>query len=86
MLYIVRLIYGVEFLMKSIYLLFVVLTDTQGYETMLPLSNVKHNSLLECKVEKAQHKNIERVNGINRIQFFCGDELKFLTKNKSFIK
>ena len=84
MLYIVRLIYGGEFLMKSIYLLFVVLTDTQGYETMLPLSNVKHNSILECKVEKAQHKNIEGVNGINRIQFFCGDETKYFNKEQKF--
>ncbi len=50
--------------MKSIYLLFVVLTDTQGYETMLPLSNVKHNSMLQCKVEKAQHKNIEGLMGL----------------------
>ena len=87
MLCIVRLIYGREFLMKSIYLLFVVLTDTQGYETMLPLSNVKHNSILECKVEKAQHKNIEGVNGvngINRIQFFCGDETKYFNKEQKF--
>ena len=87
MLCIVRLIYGGEFLMKSIYLLFVVLTDTQGYETMLPLSNVKHNSMLECKVEKAQHKNIEwvnGVNGINRIQFFCGDETKYFNKEQKF--
>ena len=84
MLYIVRLIYGGEFLMKSIYLLFVVLTDTQGYETMLPLSNVKHNSMLECKVEKAQHKNIEGVNGINRIQFFCGNETMYFNKEQKF--
>ena len=84
MLCIVRHSNGGEFLMKSIYLLFVVLTDTQGYETMLPLSNVKHNSILECKVEKAQHKNIEGVNGINRIQFFCGDETKYFNKEQKF--
>ena len=84
MLCIVRHSNGGEFLMKSIYLLFVVLTDTQGYETMLPLSNVKHNSMLECKVEKAQHKNIEGVNGINRIQFFCGDETKYFNKEQKF--
>jgi hypothetical protein len=71
--------------MKSIYLLFVVLTDTQGYEKMRPVTNIKHHSMLECKVEKAQHKNIEGVNGINginRIQFFCGDETKYFNKEQ----
>ena len=58
--------------MKTIYLLFVVLTNNEGYETMTPITNTKHNSMLECKVEKAQHKDIE-----NRVQFFCGDEAKF---------
>lgn len=63
--------------MKTIYLLFVVLTDTQGYETMLPVSNVKHNSMLECKVEKAQHKEVA-----NKIAYFCGDETKYFNKQQ----
>ena len=33
--------------MKTIYLLFVILTDQSGYETMLPVTNIKHNSMLE---------------------------------------
>lgn len=79
MLYIVRLIYGCEFLMKSIYLLFVVLTDAQGYETILPVTNTKHTSMLECKVEKAQHKDIK-----DKVEFFCGDETMFFNKEQMF--
>lgn len=72
-------------MMKTIYLLFVVLTNNEGYETMLPVSNNKHNSILECKIEKAQHKGIENsVNGVNKIQFFCGDETKFFNKEQKF--
>lgn len=65
--------------MKIIYLLFVVLTDSQGYETMRPVTNTKHNSILECRVEKVQHKDIE-----NRVQFFCGDEIKYFNKQQKF--
>ena len=65
--------------MKTIYLLFVVLTNEQGYETMLPVSNIKHHSMLECKIEKAQHKGID-----NKVQFFCGDETKFFNKQQKF--
>ena len=65
--------------MKIIYLLFVVLTDQAGYETMLPVTNTKHNSMLECKVEKAQHKDIE-----NRVGFFCGDETMYFNKQQKF--
>lgn len=61
--------------MKTIYLLFVILTDSQGYETMLPVTNIKHHSILECKAEKAQHRDLE-----NRIEFYCGDESKFFNK------
>lgn len=65
--------------MKIIYLLFVILTDQQGYETMQPLTNTKHSSMLECRVEKAQHKDIE-----NGVQFFCGDETKYFNKEQKF--
>lgn len=65
--------------MRNIYLLFVVLTDSQGYETMLPVTNTKHNSMLECKVEKAQHKNVP-----DRVQFFCGDETMYFNKQQVF--
>lgn len=65
--------------MKTIYLLFVVLTDTQGYETMQPVTNTKHLSMLECKIEKAQHKDID-----NRVQFFCGDETMYFNKQQMF--
>lgn len=65
--------------MKTIYLLFVILTDQQGYETMTPITNIKHNSMLECKLEKVQHKDIE-----NKVQFLCGDETKFFNKQQVF--
>lgn len=65
--------------MKIIYLLFVVLTDQQGYQTMRPVTNTKHTSMLECKVEKAQHQDID-----NRVQFFCGDEAKYFNKQQKF--
>ena len=63
--------------MKTIYLLFVVLTNQSGYETMLSATNNKHHSMLECKVEKAQHKDIK-----DRVEFFCGDETKFFNKEQ----
>lgn len=63
--------------MNTIYLLFAVLTDQSGYETMTPITNIKHNSMLECKVEKVQHKGIE-----NSVQFFCGDETKYFNKEQ----
>lgn len=66
-------------IMKAIYLLFVILTDQSGYETMSPVTNTKHHSMLECKIEKVQHKNIE-----NRVKFFCGDEVKFFNKEQKF--
>lgn len=65
--------------MKTIYLLFVILTNNEGYETMTPITNIKHNSMLECKIEKVQHKDIE-----NRVQFFCGDETKYFNKEQVF--
>ena len=63
--------------MKTIYLLFVILTDQSGYKTMTPVSNTKHHSMLECKVEMAQHKDVE-----NRVKFFCGDETKYFNKEQ----
>lgn len=78
--------------MKTIYLLFVVLTGapegcdraslectSQGYETMTPVTNIKHHSMLECKVEKAQHEDVK-----NSVQFFCGDETKYFNKGQKF--
>lgn len=66
-------------MMKAIYLLFVILTNDEGYETMIPVTNTKHHSMLECKAEKVQHKDIE-----NKVQFFCGDETKFFNKQQVF--
>lgn len=63
--------------MKTIYLLFVVLTDAQGYETMLHVTNTKHTSMLECKVEKVQHKDIK-----DRVEFFCGNETMYFNKEQ----
>lgn len=65
--------------MNTIYLLFVILTNDQGFKTMLPVSHTKHNSMLGCRVEKVQHEDIE-----NRVQFFCGDETKYFNKQQKF--
>ena len=65
--------------MKTIYLLFVVLTDQSGYETMLSATNTKHHSMLECEVEKSQHKDIK-----DRVEFFCGDETMYFNKEQKF--
>ena len=70
--------------MNTIYLLFVILTDQSGYETMTPVTNIKHNSMLECKIENVQHKDVKGINGDNRVQFFCGDETKFFNKQQKF--
>ena len=64
-------------MMKIIYLLFVILTDQSGYEIMTPVTNTKHNSMLECKVEKVQHKDTP-----DRVQFFCGDETMYFNKEQ----
>ena len=63
--------------MKTIYLLFVILTDQQGYQTMITVTNTKHNSMLECKVEKAQHKDIK-----DKVEFFCGNETMYFNKEQ----
>ena len=65
--------------MKTIYLLFVILTDSQGYETMRPVTNIKHHSMLECKVEKVQHKDIK-----DKVEFFCGNETMYFNKQQMF--
>lgn len=65
--------------MKTIYLLFVVLTDQSGYETMLPVTNTEHHSMLECEVEKAQHKDTP-----DKVEFFCGDETMYFNKQQKF--
>lgn len=65
--------------MKTIYLLFVILTDTQGYETLLLVTNTKHKSMLDCKAEKVHHKDIK-----DRVQFFCGDETMYFNKQQKF--
>ena len=57
--------------MKTIYLLFVVLTDAQGYESMKAVSNIEHKDKLSCHVEKAQYKETENMS------FFCGDSKLF---------
>lgn len=70
--------------MKTIYLLFVVITNSESYEQMQTVSNKEHNDKLSCLVEKAQHKDIEGINGINRVHFFCGDEAMYFNKQQKF--
>lgn len=65
--------------MKAIYLLFVVLTDAQGYETMSAVSNIEHKDKLSCIVEKAQHKDLK-----GKISYFCGDSTMYFNKQQKF--
>lgn len=67
--------------METIYLLFVILTDQSGYETMLPVTNTKHHSMLECKVERVQHKDIK-----DKVQFFVAMRQSILIKNSVYTK
>lgn len=64
--------------MKTIYLLFVVLTDVQGYESMQAVSNIEHRDKLSCNVEKAQYRESENM------RFFCGDSKLFFNKEQKF--
>ena len=64
--------------MKTIYLLFVVLIDAQGYETMQAVSNIEHKVKLSCHVEKAQYKETENMS------FFCGDSSLYFNKQQKF--
>ena len=64
--------------MKTIYLLFVVLTDAQGYESLHAVSNIEHKEKLSCNVEKAQYKETENMS------FFCGDSNLFFNKQQKF--
>lgn len=55
--------------MKSLYLLFVVFIDAQGYESMQIVNDVRYKTKLDCMADKASYKDVE-----NRITFFCGEE------------
>lgn len=63
--------------MKTLFLLFVVITDNQGNEQLLAVSEKKHNSLLACYAEKAQYNDIDK-----RLKFFCADIDYFKKVNK----
>mgnify|MGYP001381303836 CR=1 FL=1 len=64
--------------MKTIYLLFVVFIDQQGYESMQSVSDAKYDSILECKAAKSYYKESDN------IKFFCGDETKYFSKHQKF--
>lgn len=64
--------------MKTIYLLFVIFTDAQGYESMHVANNIKYNSMFECHVDKSRYKESDN------IKFFCGDETKYFNKQQKF--
>ena len=64
--------------MKTIYLLFVVFIDSQGYETMQQVNDAKYNSILECHAYKSYYKESDN------IKFFCGDETKYFNKQQKF--
>ena len=59
------------------YLLFVVLINADGSEQMHTISNIAHNTKLECLVEKAEHKDIE-----GTMLFFCGKDTEYFNKEQ----
>lgn len=63
--------------MKVIYLLFVVLTDPEGYESMQRVNAVQYKTRLGCMAAKAHYKEIE-----GRIQFFCGEAHLYFNKQQ----
>lgn len=64
--------------MKTIYLLFVVFIDQQGYETMQRVNDVRYESMLTCHAAKNHYKQSDN------IKFFCGDETKYLNSQQKF--
>jgi hypothetical protein len=58
--------------MKALFLLFVVITDNQGNENLLAVSEIKHNSLISCYAEKAHYQDLD-----NKLKFFCADKEYF---------
>ena len=63
-------------MLKSI-VLFVVMIDPEGYETMTRVSNITHKSYVECRAEKSQYRDVEGF-----IKFFCGDETRYFNKQQ----
>ena len=62
--------------MKTIYLLFVVFIDGEGYESMQRVNDAKYHSMFECHVTKSHHKESDN------IKFFCGDETRYFNKQQ----
>ncbi len=63
--------------MKTLFLLFVVLTDSEGYESMQRVNDVQYKTKLECMTAKVHYKEIE-----NRIQFFCAEDYLYFNKQQ----
>lgn len=63
-------------IMSTIYLLFVVLIDSEGYESMNRVNDANYHSMFECHVAKSHHKESEN------IKFFCGDEQLYFNKQQ----
>lgn len=68
--------------MKTIYLLFVIFTDAQGYESLHAVSNIKHQDRLSCMAEKAHHKDVKGIDGFNDVEFFCGEAHLYFNKQQ----
>ena len=62
--------------MKTIYLLFVVFIDSEGYETMQQVNAQRYSSMMQCHIEKSYYKET------SNIKFFCGDETKYFNKQQ----
>lgn len=58
------------------YMLMVILISLSGDETVMPVTNVKHETVLNCHVEKSQYRNDELVKF--QCAFVDGKSIKFV--------
>lgn len=64
--------------MKTLYLIFVVLTDPNGYESMHKASDMQFSTKQECLAELQHYEQTEKTN------FFCGEGDLYFNKEQVF--
>lgn len=76
--------------MKTLYLIFVVLTDPNGYESMHKASDMQFSTKQECLAELQHYSsnnnnsNSYNSNSNNKANFFCGESDLYFNKEQVF--
>lgn len=52
----------------KVFLLFAVITNNQGYESIINVNHTEYDSKFDCLINKAQYKDNET------IKFFCAEK------------